>query len=280
MARTKEQIQAQMEAAVQADSILAPLLYSSNPLAVFRRFISIVATAVYLFELVFDKFKADIESALTSMKPHSLSWYVLKAKSFQYGYSLPPFADEYDNSSLSSTQIQSSKIVVQASCSKATRPNGTTYLLMKIAKRGQPLAKLSTQELAAFTSYMDSIQDAGVDLQVVSEDADNMTAHWVAYYDPQQIDALGNSIIDGSPVIENAIKAYLAELPFDGQYVPSHHEQYVLDNVVGVSIARIDSVEITPYGSNTTVAPGIGGMKPRAGWVNVDSLTITLIANE
>ena len=279
---TAEEYKNQIINTAQAYPQLGANLTSTSKTAIFRLWASAVGIVMATFEAVFNTFKQDVEDTLRAKKPHSLLWYTSKAKDFQLGYSLPNFEDEYDNTLLTEEQVEDSKIVTHASCTKSLRQNGRNYLRLKVAKGTSPtLDKLSTVELTAFDDYMQSICDAGVDLSCESNDADQVVMDWTIYYDPQLIDLDGNSLVTGEPVVVNAIVAYLQNLPFNGRYVPEHHKQYLYDTVPGVVIANINDVRVTIYGTNVVTTPSTGGMVPDAGWMKFytpSDLTINLEA--
>ena len=60
----------------------------------------VVATAVWTLEKLFDRHRQECTELINELKPHSIRWYANKAKAFQFGKSLVPDTDQYDNTGL------------------------------------------------------------------------------------------------------------------------------------------------------------------------------------
>jgi hypothetical protein len=48
----------------------------------------IVAVSIWALEVLFDRHKEEVQAYIDDMKPHSLRWYVNKAKAYRHGYTL------------------------------------------------------------------------------------------------------------------------------------------------------------------------------------------------
>ncbi len=228
MARSINQIQQQIIDVKQTDPTLSGYTWSDSKVAVWRLWTYVVAVCIWTLENLFDYHKSEIERIITTQKPHTLQWYVHKAKLFQLGETLPDGSDSYTVASTDPLVT----IIKHASAVELSN-----LVRIKVAKdNGGALEALTTVELAAFSGYMNRIKDAGVRLQLTSSNPDILQLILSVYYDPLVLTSAGTRI-DGTsstPVL-NAVNGFLANLPFNGVFV--------LNNLIG-SLQAIDGVEI------------------------------------
>lgn len=228
MARSINQIQQQIIDVKQTDPTLSGYTWSDSKVAVWRLWTYVVAVCIWTLENLFDYHKSEIERIITTQKPHTLQWYVHKAKLFQLGETLPDGSDSY-------TVASTDPLVTIIKHAAAVELSNLVRI--KVAKdNGGALEALTTVELAAFSGYMNRIKDAGVRLQLTSSNPDILQLILSVYYDPLVLTSAGTRI-DGTsstPVL-NAVNGFLANLPFNGVFV--------LNNLIG-SLQAIDGVEI------------------------------------
>jgi hypothetical protein len=215
MARTIQEIQAEIVAAKEAEPVLATL-NSPSKTAVWRLWTYVTAVGIWTLEKLFDSHLTEVQEIIYRMKPHSLAWYAGKAREFEYGRDLPPDTDQYDHAGMTPEEVEAVRIVAHASVTEADH-----NLLVKVAREENgDLAPLSAQELVAFAGYMNRIKDAGVSLSIESRPADSLQLNLDIYYNPLTLDANGVRIDGtGSQPVKDAITAYLKNLPFNGVLV-------------------------------------------------------------
>lgn len=252
MARTVTEIQNSIIQNVQNNPVLNTQLTSTSQTAIWRLQVYIVAVAIWTLEKLFDTHKTEVESILAAKSPHRPTWYVLKAKYFQYGYSLYGNTDTYE------TIDTDAQIVAFSAASEG----GDGYLKLKIAKQGStaldylsgsfpnnsvsaPITETSggSGEKLAFYTFMERVKDVGVKIRYVSQEADHLRLVIDLYYDPLVLNELGERI-DGtsnSP-IQDAIKIYIESLPFNGEFTIMALTD-ALQAIDGVKIPQILSVE-------------------------------------
>jgi hypothetical protein len=244
MARTITDIQNEIIAQVQGNATLSLLLTSNSKTAIWRLTTYVVAVCIWTLETLFDIHTTDVNEVISKLKPHSLRWYAEKARAFQFGYNLVDDADIYDNSTLTDTQIEASKVVDYAAVVEQERG-----LRIKVAKdNGTDLAALSNTELNAFKEYMKRIKDAGVRLNITTGAADGLKLGLDIYYNPLVIKSDGTRL-DGTNAepVQTAIKTYLKNLPFNGVFVLQSIVD-VLQGVDGVTIAHLTQAQ-AQYGA-------------------------------
>ena len=281
MARTIKEIQQQI---IDQKNSYAELseVNSDSKMAVWRLWSYIVAVVHWTLESLFDQHKKEVNTDLKNLKPHGEKWYYNKALDFQYGHQLADNgeADYYDNTNRTDEEVEEAKII--AACAV----NDQKDLQIKVAKENDQgnLTQLTTTEKDAFTLYMETIQDAGVYLDIVNRPADKLKLGFDIYYDPLVLDENGLPISGGSDEpVRLAIKEYLRNLPFDGTLVLAS----LIDK-----LQAVEGVEI-PHLTEAQKEKDGGGFEtlqvkhtPFAGYFSTvaddgtDLITINYIANE
>jgi hypothetical protein len=223
-----------------------------------------VAFCAWVVESLFDTHKQEVLRIIDTLKPHSAAWYVTIAKAFQYSFDLLPDSDKFDNGTHTTDEIETSKIVKYAAVIEFPQK-----LQMKVAKlSGNDLTGLATDELAAFTTYIQQVKDAGVRLEILTAPADLLKLGLRIYYDALLLKSDGTRI-DGEDgnVVETAIKQYLSSIEFDGTVVLAKLVD-ALQAVEGVKIPHIDLAQFKygdlPY-QNIDVK-----YQPMAGYMRLD----------
>lgn len=236
MSRTISQIQQSIIDAKQSDPVLAELNSTSN-VAIWLLWSYIVAVCQWVVENLFDSHKAEVDSIIATQRPHTLQWYVTKAKQFQYGV---PLSFESDSYATTTTDL------AVAIISYAAAVELTSMVRLKVATLSAgALAPLSPAQLTSFTAYIQQIKDAGVRMQITSGNPDVLRLKLKIYYDPLVLNAVGERI-DGTatqPVLD-AVKIFLKSLPFNGLFVLNNLIA-ALQAVEGVVIGVIDTAEAT-----------------------------------
>lgn len=260
MARSIAQIQAAIVAAKNADSTLSGLS-SSSLTAIWLLWTYIVATCQWTLENLFDEHKSEVTGIIAMQKPHTIQWYVSKAKAFQYGVSLPADSDVY----AVVPPVDLTTLVVQF----AAAVELVGLVRIKVAKLlASVLGPLAAGELSAFTTYMGRIKDAGVRLQCTSDVPDTFQPTMTIYYDPLVLNAAG-ARLDGTAAnpVQDAVNNFLASLPFNGIFILNNFIA-AMQGVPGVIIADEVAVQAF-YGS---VAPVVIAAKyiPDAGYMALD----------
>lgn len=233
MARTIAQIQQSIIDAKNADSTLSGLSSNSN-VALWLLWTWVVATVQYVLEYNFDNHRSEVQGIIGNQKPHTLQWYATMAKAFQYGVALPADTEAYP------VVPPADPTVLVVSYAAVVEFNN--YLRVKVAKlTAGILGPLGSGELTSLTAYMHQIKDAGVRLQITSTAADVFQPVITVYYDPLILKGDG-SRIDGTATtpVKDAIKAFLAALPFNGIFVYNNCVA-ALQAIDGVEIADVSA---------------------------------------
>lgn len=232
-------------------------------------FLYIVAVGIYTLEVLFDTHTSDVNTTVDEEKPHTLKWYSEKAKAFQYGDSLVEDEDYYE------TEDEDLQIITNAAVSETSGE-----LFIKVAKtEDDELSALDDDELTAFQTYMGEIKDAGVKINYISQDGDDLKLEMDIWYDPLVIDSEGILLSDGETEPAKAcIKDFIKNLDFDGEFILADLVD-ALRETEGVDIATVISAEYK-YAAND-YSNIDAKVTPEAGYLVIsdDDLTLNYRAN-
>lgn len=239
MARTPEQIQAEIISSKEANADLADL-NSNSKTAIWRLITYVIAFAVSSLEKLFDLHKTEVEERISLLKPHTQRWYRHKALAFQSGFNLVADTDYFDNKDRDPQVVEDSKIIKYAAVTEA---DTESRIIIKIAtEKNGKLGPISQEQKQSFESYIAEIKDAGVLTSVTNFLPDRLYLNMKIYRDPLVLGTDGSSILSGGKPVEEAIKQYLKELPFNGELVLAHLIDR-LQQVPGVKIPDIESAK-------------------------------------
>jgi hypothetical protein len=234
----------------------------------------VVAAAAWTLEKLFDLHKAEITGIIDELKPHSLRWYVSKAKAFMLGHALVTDADYYDTSGMTDEQIKAAGVVKYVSASES---DGIVYLKVAGDQGGDP-APLPADAYSAFKEYIAEVKDAGVVIEIINDPAKHFRLQMTVYYNPMVLNETGVSLTDGSTPVQDVIKNFIKSLPFDGEYQNAKLVD-ALQAVDGVVIPELHLAESSQDGYTWTQINA--KEKPLSGYYKVykeDDLSIAYIA--
>lgn len=230
----------------------------------------VFAVAVWALEKLFDLHRADVDARIEQLEPHTLRWYVSKAKAYMQGQKLVTDCDYYDTEGMTEQDIAAAKVVKYA---VATENNTVVYIKVAREVDGNPAA-LTAGQLEGLTSYMNEIKDAGVSVQLRNEPADQMRISLLIYYDPTLliIDANGNGSQNGKDPVRETTKQVIENLPFNGMFRKSDL-MAALQALPCVEVADIKSVKVKPRnGAEWQTVEGYD--RPFSGYYSIDALTV------
>ena len=224
----------------------------------------VFATAVWTLEKLFDLHTSEVEERIEQLEPHTLRWYVNKTKAFMYGHKLVADTDYYDTSNVSATDIEAAKVVKYAVASES---NTVVYIKVAGEKDGKP-SLLTDSQIAALNSYINTIKDAGVSVQIRNEQADLMRIKLEVYYDPTLLSADGVLLSSNSRPVEETVKSVIANLPFNGVY-RNTDLLAALQALPGVEV--VDIIEVKVKSSNAeTWTDVVGYNRPYSGYYAIN----------
>ena len=223
----------------------------------------IVAFAQWTLEKLFDTHTQEVTDYIATMKPHTLRWYQEKAKAFLYGFNLIDGTDQFDTTGKSDDEIAQAQVVKFAA---VTESGATLYLKIAGEESGRP-KKLDASQKAAFEAYLHEYKDAGVRVDVTSEQGDYLRLSLDVYYNPLLLTATGQSKSDGTYPVEDAIKSYIEQLPFNGEY-RNNALVDAIQQTTGVVMVQLHSAAQSV--DNVTYNPVTAFCTPFAGYFEYD----------
>lgn len=201
-----------LQPSVDSAQALLTDVASTSKVADWRLWLWVVATGIYILETLFDSHKAEVEAIAAAAIPGTARWYRDQALKFQFGYQLVYLNDKFQYSAIdTNAQIIKRAAVVESA----------GQVIIKVAKLvGSTVTPLSSQELAAFDSYINLIRYAGTNTLTVSKNPDLLKVAYTVYYDPQVL-APNGSLLSNPAVftVHDAINNHLSNLPFNGELV-------------------------------------------------------------
>lgn len=241
---------------VNDDAVLDDL-DSTSKTAEFNLWKYIWACMAWIQEALWGESKAEIQAIADAAIPGTEKWFQKECLKFQYGDSL---SWNNDKATYFYAVIDEDKKIIKR-C--AVRSNGG-LTQVKVAKEdgGVPVP-LTGPELTAFISYVRQIQWAGANIAVpVSLNSDKINAPFTVYYNGTiQLDEL-------KPLIQAAFNDYLKNLPFNGEYMITAHQD-ALQKVANVNDVRPGSIQAKPHGGSYLDVIRI--YNPTAGYIERDS---------
>ena len=214
----------------------------------------VFAACVWAHEKLFDLHREDVEARIALLEPHTLRWYVNKAKAFMWDQTgavslkLKADTDVYDLGGLTDTSDDALAKYRPVKYAVATEDNTVIYI--KVAREDEKTknpVKLTDGMLSGLRTYMNEIKDAGVTVVVRNEEADEMQISLLIYYNPMLLTVSGGvgTLTDGSQPVPEAVRQVIQNLPFNGTFRKSDLLA-ALQALPCVEVADIRSVKVKP----------------------------------
>lgn len=174
----------------------------------------IVASAAYVLETLFDRFKTDVDAKISTAVLATIPWYHQVCLEYQHGDDM--VFDETTQQFAYAEIYESRRVVKFAACRDI---GGGVYVLVAgESPEGRPEA-LSNDVLTAFEAYLRKRKPAGVLLEVHSYDPDDIRLALKVQYDPMLLSSDGSLISDPSvKPVEDAVNGYLAGIVYGGVF--------------------------------------------------------------
>ena len=206
---------------------------------------------VWTLESLFDTHKKEVDDMIINQKVPNLYWYRNLALSFQYGFNFDALTRQFINGSATADQILASKVIKYAAVTR-TKVNNDILISMKIATdlNGE-IVPVSDNIGISFAGFIERAQAAGDNIEVVNFLPDILKNDLKICYDPLILLSDGSKIQDGTFPVQDAIKVFLKNLPFNGELSVQKLEAAIL-NVEGV--IDLQNLQI----QSSWIVPGVG----------------------
>lgn len=189
-----------------------------------------VAYVIALKDRMLDLWQQEVEKTALKTRYGTWSWWIEAAKNFQYGDT----TEVIDGTVGYRTTDQTKRIVTAATVVQTGRT-----LTIKAAKGiSGSLQKLTEEEKSAFDGYIQNIKPLGVNVMVMSTDADRVVVEGeVTYNSEAGSETMKNRVIE-------ALNEYFASLQFGGTIFLSQVVDAIMD-VEGVIDVEISSLKVS-----------------------------------
>jgi hypothetical protein len=233
---------------------------------------------------VFDWFKEDVTFMIDNERYGHLGWYNRIAKMFRYGENISE-SYTYDGGSFSESSIYPEELtadeLAEANVVKhafAMENSGSIGVALKVASiDGDTVTQLTSNQLSAFTGYINRVKPAGIPVRIINEPAERLKLVLKIWVNPLVLDLQGNRINGGGNPVETAINQYLNSIEFAGEFVVMRLIDFI-QRVEGVSVVSFISASSIVGGVETAIT---GRHTPNSGYMKLDEtegLTITYIS--
>lgn len=209
------------QATVAGNATMIAMFNNTSRVAVWKILFYAVAYGMFLIDSLFDLFRAETDEKIKLLKPATLMWFAEKITTFQYGYNVVAETDYYDNSLLTESQIETSKVVKYAAATEQVFSNGRFGVRIKVAgEDGSGVRqKLSDPERDAARDFVKRFKPAGTWVELTTDDADYLKLVLKVYYNPLVLNNVGQRLdgTDATP-LQTAIDTHIKNLPFNGRF--------------------------------------------------------------
>jgi hypothetical protein len=190
---------------IDSSQVLLADLTTTSRVARWRIMFWAVASCAFALDVVFDLALKTFEILAKNSRFGTLPWYVNQSLIFQYGDTLVYQNNEYQYAIINI----SNQIIKRA----AAQENGNV-VNVKVAKLvGIFPTKLTLIEKTAFTAYVAKIKPAGVTVNIISDDPDELRLFIKVNIDALLLDNTGQLLTSpGTFPIKNDIDDYLSNL--------------------------------------------------------------------
>ncbi len=223
----------------------------------------ILASAIFVLESLFDSLRTYVDAALSQRLTHNRQWYANLAKAFQFSDAINPDTGQYD------TLDESKQVVDYAAVDEI---NGKLFLKVARVEAGE-LDALSPEQLIGFETYIQTTKDAGVVVNVISTEGDDLRLVIDIWYDPMVLYANGEAADGSVEPAKETVKSYIKNLPFNGEFRIMALED-ALQITKGVVIPNTLSAESKYSANDWSVIDA--KVKPNAGYMVVKDENLTI----
>ena len=239
MARSISEIESQIVSDVKSN---IPELTSTSKRSIWGLWCYVYALCISTFEQLLDIFKSNTENTVANAIPLTAQWLQNKVFEFQYDATNPQvlqlinFVPQYP---LINTSL---RIVTRCS----VKTDISNIVKIKVATGNTPAA-LSSLQISALQSYINTLGTAGIKYIVTSTNSDKIYIAADIYYQ-----GVYSSVISANVIA--AINNYFSSIPFDGAVKLSDLEN-AIRNTTGVNDCVLKNVsaraDSTAFGSGT-----------------------------
>lgn len=223
---------------------LLTALNTTSKVAIWRLWAYITAVAIHFHETLFDLFKTEVLGYADRAIQGTAAWYQRMALVYQHGDTL--VYNGVTGGYGYTTQNVAAQVVKR--CAVVEGADGVlTFKVAGLNGSGNPVA-LSAPHQSGLSSYIHKMRFAGTRYAIISGNGDILRVQGNIYHDASADAATVK------PAVEAAIKAYVSQLPFNGQFLLTKLVDaiQVVAGVVDVQLVGVQTKTL-PGGAYSTI---------------------------
>jgi hypothetical protein len=204
----------------------------------------IYAVLANVLEQLWDLMKSNIEASISKAGAGTLPWLRERILEFQSGDNV-----SYADGIVSYATLNTDKrIITRCSVSQ----DGNRVVKAKVAKSEPPTA-LTTGEKNELKYYLEQVQFAGTQIEVISDTSDKLFVEGEVFYDGQFAESIEDSVIEA---LNNYCTNLSSSTNFNGLVTVNGVED-AIQSVEGVINVKLEQVAVrpnaTPFASRTII---------------------------
>ena len=244
---------------------------SASKTSLWRQFLEVVSTAYWAFVNVRDLHDKETDFLIQEQKVPNLRWYRNKALSYQYGFDVIEDTDifkttiQVDGVDVEATedQIEASKLIKYCAVDRKVINNRASLIIKIAGEENGEIIQTSDDVKEALKKWfeVDGAAAAGDVITYINYKGDILSFSVDVYVNPLVLMSDGRHKINLNYPVEDAIKTYLKNLPFNGEFDVQKFEASILstEGVLKLKTNKVESKWIVASGGD---ADGYGLFQP------------------
>ena len=244
---------------------------SASKTSLWRQFLEVVSTAYWAFVNVRDLHDKETDVLIQEQKVPNLRWYRNKALSFQYGFNVETDTDifkktiQVDGVDVEATedQIEASKVIKYCAVDRKVIANRASLIIKIAGEENGEIIQTSDDVKNGLKKWfeVDGAAAAGDVITYINYKGDILSFSVDVYVNPLVLMNDGRHKINLNYPVEDSIKTYLKNLPFNGEFDVQKFESAILatEGVLKLKTNKVESKWIVAQGGD---ADGYGLFQP------------------
>ena len=244
---------------------------TTSKTGIWRQFLEVVSTAYWAFVNVRDLHDKETDFLIQEQKVPNQRWYRNKALSFQYGFDVEIDTDVFkttiqvDGVDVEATeeQIEASKVIKYCAVDRKVIANRASLIIKIAGEENGEIVQTSDDVKEALKKWFeeDGAAAAGDVITYINYKGDILSFSVDVYINPLVLMSDGRHKINLNYPVEDAIKTYLKNLPFNGEFDVQKFEAAILatEGVLKLKTNKVESKWIVAQGGD---ADGYGLFQP------------------
>ena len=244
---------------------------TTSKTGIWRQFLEVVSTAYWAFVNVRDLHDKETDVLIQEQKVPNQRWYRNKALSYQYGFDVIEDTDifkttiQVDGVDVEATedQIEASKLIKYCAVDRKVINNRASLIIKIAGEENGEIIQTSDDVKEALKKWfeVDGAAAAGDVITYINYKGDILSFSVDVYVNPLVLMNDGRHKINLNYPVEDSIKTYLKNLPFNGEFDVQKFEAAILatEGVLKLKTNKVESKWIVPQGGD---ADGYGLFQP------------------